>query len=136
MVQLIQRAVFLFQPFPEGRLAQGAVADAAILVRKVPQNHAGMGGKPLCQRRVDGLYLLPVNGRGVAVVVPPAAFVPDKVPGDPADIGIFFAHPQGLCAGGRGENGIHAVLSPYAVLLAFMFPLPPHKGKNEGRKIC
>ena len=79
----------------EGRLALGAVALAAVLVGKVPQNHPGMAGKPLGQGGVHGLTF-PVRG-GVAVVWRPPVSSRCRL-AHPADFRVLFAHPHGLGA--------------------------------------
>ena len=137
VVQSFQGAVLLFQPLPEGRLAQGAAALAAVLVGQVPQNDPGVLGEALGQGGVHQAHLLPVDGGGVAVVVPAAALVPVEAGADPADFRVLLAHPQGLGAGRRGQHGVDAVfvqvvndLFQPAELVAALFGLQLGPGEN------
>ena len=137
VVQSFQGAVLLFQPLPESRLAQGAAALAAVLVGQVPQNDPGVLGEALGQGGVHQAHLLPVDGGGVAVVVPAAALVPVKAGADPADFRVLLAHPQGLGAGRRGQHGVDAVfvqvvndLFQPVELVAALFGLQLGPGEN------
>ena len=106
LVQRFQRAVALLQPVPEGLLAQGTVALAPELVGNVPHLHRRVTAKAPGQLLVDGTYLFPVNGGGVAVVVPLAEQPALTFGGDAQHLRVLLRQPVGACAAGRGK--VHA----------------------------
>ena len=142
MVQILQRFIFFPEPFPEGLLAELAVAFSAqpvsaVLVGNMPQDHSGMTAQPPGKLPVDLLHLS-AHQRGCgAEIMPPAGKVPHAVRSHLAHLVVLLHEPLGHRAAGRGENGINAVFikpvndpsQPAEMILALCrFQLRP--GKN------
>ena len=140
VVQVIERLILLFQPIAERLLAQRAVALAAVLVRKVPQNDARVVCKALCKALIHLAGLLSVHGGCIAVVMARAGKVAHTVILHTANLLILFAHPKRLCTGRCGQHGINAVfveivddlLQPVEVVFA-LIRLQMCPGENTDR---
>ena len=104
VVQGVQRAVTALQEFPEGTLAQLAVAFAAVFVGDVPAHHRRVLAEALGQCAVDPLNEFTVGGGGKAVVVTTSVEVAHSVRPHPQYLGVALAHPCRPCAAWRGQK--------------------------------
>ena len=108
-IERIKCAVALLQPVTERRLTELAVAFALNLIADMPENDSGMRAEALGELCIHRTDLFTVDRRGIAVIVAAALQIADAVGADAADLRILVRHPDGLCAGGRCQNGIDAV---------------------------
>ena len=105
LVQGVQSAVTALQPAAELRLTELTVTFAPHLVGDVPENDGGVVPKVLGQFPVDGAHLLPVDGRGIAVVLPAVVQLPHAVGTHPAHLGVLVGHPGRPGRAGGGQDG-------------------------------
>ena len=105
-VERVERAVFRLQPLLERAHAEVAIAVAVVFIGDMPERQRGMLSVALRQLLVDGADLLPVDGRGEAMVVAAFLGIAHALGGDAADFGILERHPVGLGAAGSGQDDI------------------------------
>ena len=109
IIKLIQRSVFLLQPFAEGLLAQFAVACriaeiAAQLIGNMPQDHILPAAEPFGQFPVNSRDLLTHHRRGIAEIVAFARQIPVSVRLHLHHFRIFLRQPVGHGPGRRRQD--------------------------------
>ena len=107
-VQGFQGAVAAPEPLAERLLAELAVAFAPHLVGDMPQDDCRVRPEAGGQLPVDGAHLFPVEGRGIAVVLPPAVQLAGPVGPHPAHFGVLVSHPGRAGRAGGGQDGGNA----------------------------
>ena len=121
-------------------MAQLAVALAAVLVGDVPGNDRRMIGITLGQRAVHLAHLLPVDGRGQAVVVAAAMQRLDPLLADAQHFREFLRHPGRTSPARSGQKdkdaigmqGIEHLIQP-AKLVTPLFGLQTRPAEDAHR---
>ena len=108
-VQRLEGRVLRAQPFPEGGLAQRAVAVAVVFIGDVPEFQRGMASVARRELFRHGRAGAPVDGRGQTVVDADAVLLAHAVVRRAEDFGMLAREPRRVCGGGRGQHEADAV---------------------------
>ena len=104
LVQRLQAAVARLQPTAELRLAQLAVAVPAHLVGDMPQDDCRVVAEALRQLLVDTPHFIPIQRRGIAVILPPVVQLAYTVSAHTAHLGVLVRQPRRACCAGGCQN--------------------------------
>ena len=104
LVQRLQTAVARLQPTAELRLAQLAVAVPAHFVGDMPQDDCRVTAEALRQLLVDTAHFIPIQRRGIAVILPPVVQLAHTVSAHTAHLGVLVCQPCRACRAGGCQN--------------------------------
>ena len=104
LVQRLQATVARLQPTAELRLAQLAVAVPAHLVGDMPQDDCRVTAEALRQLLVDTAHFIPIQRRGIAVILTPVVQLPHAVSPHTAHLRVLVCQPCGACSTGGRQN--------------------------------
>ena len=104
LVQRLQATVARLQPTAELRLAQLAVAVPAHLVGDMPQDDCRVTAEALRQLLVDTAHFIPIQRRGIAVILTPVVQFPHAVSPHTAHLRVLVCQPCGACSTGGRQN--------------------------------